>query len=188
MVCIPYLLVPSILSDYYSHGQPNTVHFISWEWLVEILLFLWHHLQVEKRSQLHIFLVFIGEKVGVARILRSFSKLCVPLFGFWGSKLTLALKISFFGQLCKQIISGMACGNSSFKMRSCSACKKESFAYFPKLFRGQPKFWSQKMLKHWFRAICSCQSLLHLISLKFLQSGKFLSIFEMPKKGIVWTK
>ena len=38
--------------------------------------------EVEKRSRLHIFSVFVGEQAGVVKILMLFSELCVPLFGF----------------------------------------------------------------------------------------------------------
>ena len=41
------------------------------------------------------FLVLIGKKAGVTKILRSLSKLCVPLLGIKGPKFTI------FGQFCK---------------------------------------------------------------------------------------
>ena len=50
----------------------DTAPFICWEQFMKILLF-------SKRSQLCLFSVFMGEKVEVAKILRSFSKLCVQL-------------------------------------------------------------------------------------------------------------
>ena len=38
--------------------------------------------EFKKKSWLHIFLVFVDEKVGLAKFLRPFSELCVPLFSF----------------------------------------------------------------------------------------------------------
>ena len=46
----------------------------------------------------------LGEKVGVAKILRPFSKLCVPLLGVWGSKLTLVFKISFLATFVSELL------------------------------------------------------------------------------------
>ena len=81
---------------YYSHGQPNPTVFISHKKLMEIFLFQLYCLWIEKRSWLWIFSEFIDEKVGFTKILRPFSELFVPLFGFQVSKLTLALKSSHF--------------------------------------------------------------------------------------------
>ena len=86
-------------------------------------------------------------------------------------------------------LSGMACENSFLKWDHAWPSQLHILLYFSQIFLGGwPKFWSQKMLKHWFRAICSCQSLLHLISLQFLQSGKFQATFGIPRKGIVQIK
>ena len=71
------------------------------------------------------FLVLIGKKAGVAKILRSFSKLCVPLLGIKGPKFII------FGQFCKWIISKTAHGiYLFFSMGSWLTCIKETIVRF----------------------------------------------------------
>ena len=78
----------------YSHGQPNAAPLISQEQLVEIFNFDGTIFRLKKGVHFF-FLVLIGKKAGVAKILRSFSKLCVPLLGIKGPKFII------FGQFCK---------------------------------------------------------------------------------------
>ena len=118
------------------------------------------------------------------------AELCEPLFSW---KSTSALKISLFGQLCEWIISRTGRINSSFKTGSSSACKKESiahiFVFFPNYLGGGQNL-GVKTCKITNSGPSACANLfyIYVISLQFLQSGKFQATCGMPRKRIVWIK